>query len=415
MLALPLLLLGLFAGDLDGDGADDVVLASARSGDVQILCGRTGEEWVRWPLPNATKRVLRDAAAALVPTGEGGRLEVVLVSAQPGRARVLTPWGEHVRSLGQPIPEGGEPHRWQRAVTPEGGVVVARRGYVVGYGTEHVAPVPVGRVWALDVVDDLDGDGVREFVVERPLADDTDTRVSVVSGRDGSTVFDLEKRTSGRVAAWASSVAAVGDVDGDGTTDVAVGAPHGGLADPPMGTRGDGGVVVHSGRDGAVFHELAPATSFDPFTRFGARIVPVGDVDADGHDDFAVSAYKHDCEPAETQTGSVGVYSGRTGFPLFELFGPPGIGYFGMRMTRPGDANGDGTPDLLISSSLGWFLVSASDGALHWTVEEGPDGFRRVDEWTVVELEGRAHRTRRICVGKQGRAGESKGEQGRGR
>ncbi len=165
--------------------------------------------------------------------------------------------------------------------------------------------------------------------------------------------------------------------------------------------------------EGAVAEGLA--RSVDPFTRFGARIVPVGDVDLDGHDDFAVSAYKHDCETAETQTGSVGVYSGRTGFPVFELFGPPGIGHFGLRMTRPGDANGDGTPDLLISSTLGWFLVSASDGSLLWTVEEGPDGFRRVDEWTVVELEGRPHPTRRICVGKQGRAGESKGEQGRGR
>ena len=78
-------------------------------------------------------------------------------------------------------------------------------------------------------------------------------------------------------------MAGVGDFDGDGRDDFAVGAKEAHLTGPSAGN-----VRVFSGRDGALLFERdgAGATA----GRYGYAICALGDLDADGYADFAVSA-----------------------------------------------------------------------------------------------------------------------------
>jgi hypothetical protein len=90
-------------------------------------------------------------------------------------------------------------------------------------------------------------------------------------------------------AQFGFSVAGLGDDNGDGTGDLAAGAP------------GAGRVYVFSGSDRSVLHEIgdpddltgtpcAPTETVASPCNFGYSLAGVGDVNADGVDDLAIGA-----------------------------------------------------------------------------------------------------------------------------
>ncbi len=200
--------------------------------------------------------------------------------------------------------------------------------------TPPLAPEPLespGASFGSDLADagDVDGDGLRDLAV----ACAGDFTVRVFSGRDRTPLLTLGLP----LQPGASYVArAAGDVDDDGHADLIVGSPsHSGDA---------GRVIVLSGRTGAALHLIEGSSG----SRLGAGVAGVGDVNGDGHDDFAAGA------PRTTLFGSpVGaarVYSGASGAVLYTRFGTVSDSNLGAAVAGAGDVDGDGFGDLLIGA-----------------------------------------------------------------
>ena len=97
-------------------------------------------------------------------------------------------------------------------------------------------------------------------------------------------LYDLFSTTAGD--ALGSSVVGLGDVDGDGFGDLAVGVKH------ATGTQADSGVVhIYSGRDGTQIRVIDGERTGD---WFGHSLATLGDVDGDGRGDLSVGAPKHE-------------------------------------------------------------------------------------------------------------------------
>lgn len=136
------------------------------------------------------------------------------------------------------------------------------------------------------------------------------------------------------------SVAGAGDMNGDGYVDIIIGAPEG-----TIGARGR--VYIYLG--GTVVNTLPDYTVVGPasFTSFGIRVSGVGDVNGDGRDDFAVTAFP-------TSAGEVHLYFGTDQLTMTpdRTYLPEGfLDRFGIGLAGPADVNGDGFDDLVIGAS----------------------------------------------------------------
>lgn len=133
------------------------------------------------------------------------------------------------------------------------------------------------------------------------------------------------------------AVAVIGDIDQDGVADYAAGAPGWSLA--------SGRAYVYSGSSGEQLYAFyGPGTT----ALFGFAVANAGDVNADGIDDFMVSAPVHII--GLESLGSVQVRSGADGEVLHWLYGSVNDGGFGWSMTSVGDLNDDGYADFAIAS-----------------------------------------------------------------
>jgi len=191
-------------------------------------------------------------------------------------------------------------------------------------------------------VGDVNGDGKGDIAVGAPEESVGDNigqgRAYVFSGADGSLLFTLDTPNPQEFAIFGWSVA-VGDVNGDGKGDVAVGAPQ-----------DQGWAYVFSGADGSLLFTFdAPNPGPDENSHFG-NSVAVGDVDSDGKGDIAVGAYFEQVGDNFAQ-GRAYVFSGASGSILFTLGSPnpQEWGYFGDSVAV-GDVDSDGKGDIAVGA-----------------------------------------------------------------
>jgi len=211
---------------------------------------------------------------------------------------------------------------------------------------------------------DVDGDGVTDIVVGASLDDQVASAggsVTVLSGADGSQVFRLLLGTPGD--RFGFSVDGVGDVDQDGYADIVVGAPE---ADP----RGfqSGIVYVISGRDASIRFRYE---GDEAEQELGFAVAGIGDADGDGIGDFAIAGDESDSFPSDAHEGFARLYSGATGLLLREFLGHNVNSAFGEALAAAGDVDKDGHADWIVGAHGDGTAAPAAGSA---TVYSGFDG-----------------------------------------
>ena len=184
---------------------------------------------------------------------------------------------------------------------------------------------------------DVNGDGRDDFLVAEPKAGNDQGAVYVYSGASGAVLYTL---TGGAEAGaqFGYSAAGLGDVSGDGMNDIIAGEPF---------ANSEGKVYVYHGSNGTLKYTL---TGTESGGQFGTSVAIVGDLNGDGKDDFAVS------EPAAgnggTNRGIAYVISGVDGTTALCTIGGTVDGEFlGDKVAAAGDVNGDGKPDFIVATS----------------------------------------------------------------
>lgn len=103
---------------------------------------------------------------------------------------------------------------------------------------------------------------------------------------------------------------------------------------------------------------------------FGESVSNAGDINKDGFDDFIVGANRYrNCTIGTT--GSAWVYSGKDGSVIYKWCGDPGD-VFGASVSNAGDVNNDGTPDIIIGSTMDSSNTTTNSGSTK--IFSGRDG-----------------------------------------
>ncbi|MEW6744246.1 MAG: VCBS repeat-containing protein [Planctomycetota bacterium] len=148
-------------------------------------------------------------------------------------------------------------------------------------------------------------------------------------------------------------VRAVGDLDQDRCTDLMVYA-----LDAEGGPLTEGHISILSGKDGTTLFEYRGIQGSESFGEYAAE--PVHDVDRDGIPDFAIGSQKR------RPNGAVWVYSGATGQVLWEWHPTESEETVGYALEGPGDLNGDGHADILLSTLTRTIAYSGADRSILW-------------------------------------------------
>lgn len=198
-------------------------------------------------------------------------------------------------------------------------------------------PEPAGNLFGYSMADlgDVNGDGVTDVVIGATSAAGNAGAVYVFSGATGAFIRRIVGQAPGD--RFGHSLASAGDINNDGVPDILVGAD----LNDTNGTD-SGRAYVYSGANGALLRTYEAET---PGDAFGGGAANLGDVDWDGVDDHVIGAPN-----AIVGAGRAYVYSGRTGALLLPplLPGPTGVEFGRFFVSPAGDVNHDGIRDIFV-------------------------------------------------------------------
>lgn len=210
--------------------------------------------------------------------------------------------------------------------------------------------------WSVATVGDVNGDGYSDLAVGAPMFDN--------GAADEGTVFIYHGGPSGpsSTASWTDegdqvgahyghAVAGAGDVNGDGYSDVIIGAP-----DHDNGQLDEGMAIVHHGSAGGL--ATTPAWTFEgdqDGAKLGTSVCSAGDVNADGYSEVIAGAPYFDSGQADEGMAFVfhGSITGLPPAPNWTFQSDQAGARLGESVAGMGSVNGDAFGDVAIGAP-GW-------------------------------------------------------------
>jgi hypothetical protein len=200
---------------------------------------------------------------------------------------------------------------------------------------------------------DVNGDGYSDVIVGALFYDNGESnegRAYVYYGSaDGlSTSSAWTAGSNQDTALFGTSVSTAGDVNGDGYSDVIVGARF-----YDNGESNEGRAYVYLGSASGLATTAAwTAESDQAHSYFGYAVSTAGDVNGDGYSDVIVGAYLFD--NVQTDEGRAYVYlgsaSGLATTAAWTAESDQVTAYFGYSVSTAGDVNGDGYSDVIVGA-----------------------------------------------------------------
>jgi hypothetical protein len=317
--------------DMNGDGIPDLAVAAPY--------GRTGSQKpgkVYLYLGGDNFTGLKPAVFSANETGDAFGMSVCLERDLNGDGLADLVVGAPYSNRGGPL--AGRAYLWWGASNLKGGT---EPDVILRHGTTNDM---FGTALA---VGDLNGDGQADLAIGSPqhnVGDKIPGSVFVYYGGRDAKWDRPSKILSGETTTFhdhfGASVAIVGDVNGDGVSDLLIGAPNVSVGGSARGKA----YLFWGGQD----FDANPDQQFDgeaDLGRLGSMVFAMGDLNGDGKADFAIQA-----EEAEGAQGVLYFYYGGWERAFYELSGEGTGDRLGDAAVTLGDMDGDGTQDVVVGA-----------------------------------------------------------------
>ena len=195
--------------------------------------------------------------------------------------------------------------------------------------------------YAIAPLGDINGDGKPDMAVGSPVLANSVGRVYALSGTDGSQIWKATESGAGvslkqPIASFGATLAALRDINGDGKADLVVGGP---FHDDGTG-KFSGAAYVLSGSNGTLIRSHAPS-QLSTENRFGVSVTDIGDQNGDGKDDYMIG---------DSKASKVYLFSGANGTYLGAIASRQLNDSFGFSVASTSDYDGDGKKDFWIAA-----------------------------------------------------------------
>ncbi|OGQ21871.1 MAG: hypothetical protein A3I05_00355 [Deltaproteobacteria bacterium RIFCSPLOWO2_02_FULL_44_10] len=201
---------------------------------------------------------------------------------------------------------------------------------------------------------DINGDGVREFLITAPFAVRGGNDVGAVDIYSSGNMTRLARLEGEQAGTFGTSVTMLGDLNDDGYEDFAVGDEGVVTVQGLPQALPSGQVIIFAG--GSDLTSLRPLITLRGETagdRFGAVVMSLGDINGDARADFAVGAPEfsgmNNGVPT-SKSGKVYIYSGSDFAQIATLESGKIETLLGASLALAGDTNNDGVRELMVGA-----------------------------------------------------------------
>lgn len=325
------------AGDVNGDGYSDVVVGANKFRE---------DDGAAFVFHGSSLGVNASAAATLT-----------LVDADAGVGNSVACAGDVNGDNFSDVIVGAS--NYTNGQSKEGAALVFH-GSLPGVKTEAASVIESNQAnanmgFAVASAGDVNGDGYSDVVTGAYTYDNgnVDEGAAFVfhgSASSSSTTFKITKEMNQADASFGYSVSSAGDVNGDGFSDVIVGAPF-----FDQGEENEGAAFVFHGSISGLLFPGGSIEGNQKDANMGYSVSCAGDMNGDGYSDVIIGAVGYD--NGEAKEGAAFVLKGSSngvsfGWWQLTLDADQADAAYGNSVAGAGDVNGDGYSDVIVGALL---------------------------------------------------------------